>query len=1168
MASGKNFLLCVGLIIASLLSACSGSSSNAGNFVTSVSQDLTVDPSGRTTRVTFNAPPPAGTGPGNFQADGGQLALGILVSGNDVLVQWDDRVTPNHQVQVVSLGGVVTTPMAVVSTNPTTPTFTITGATQNPGLGGDVITVQFAGAPVVEAQAENPANWALDINGTQLDLTGSVLTLNTTTGVMTITLGVGANLHASFNLAATSLESVSDVALSTAPVAGVATGDSVAPNLVSVVQNLGQDALGFVVDFTFDEAVDPVFSAQIGNFDAGFPVLATSVSQPSGTLLRVSFSNPMIPGIDTVTLSGIVDAHGNPLAGAAGAQPIAVGTTVANGFQTNPVLDTVPNAGGDTLTVELVQAIDPDTAEDPTRWDVESPVGNTIPLGASTFSYDHPTATLTITLDQDLTTGDSFQVGPGATAPVDVDGEDFVSVFAGTVTGDVTAPSAVSALQERSIDPNGLTYDIVLSEDVDPVAAETPGNWTVTGGATVQTASLLAGEDRVRLTLDQVAVPGTDTFGVSNLVDLAGNTMGLAQTGVPLSSTDVIPPTASGAVAFAEEGADDDTVSLVFDDQMVASTVNDPLNWLVESPVGTALDSSLASVHYDPLTSVATLTFDGGDQVDLKRDDDFQVALQNMTDISGNVVTATPLSGDVDGETNFPSVETAWVETGDPSRLHVLFDEPMDHLDDLAGPSSYSVRDGGGLVIGSPASVVVDADRMGATLLLGFGVTAGVHTVDVSGVTDLAGNGLFPADLVPIVAEDGAEPALDPGLSLLTSVSGEDNDVITVVFDRPMSSWGIDEFGNFDVDDGGSSLDLSGASFSFDGDKILTIELDAPVADSLETGVAHTLTVDGLRSRQGVVMTGPSAEVVVAAGDATPAVQSALRTRIDTQFPLSSALIEFDEAIDIGQSDVLTNYLKGGLNPDIVSRLDYRTVRATWLGGIAVGEQIDVTMDDLAGNAGATNQLIQSAPTAGPVVTSVAGVITPGIGGDYVTITFNMPVDLFDAVNTSNYGVDQGGVPVNLNNVQILGDSATNTVELHLVDGVELDPTQFIHVTVDNVRNPDGIAISPPADLNGNVTGDATPPDFVSSFVNYRADAGGTVVDVLFTEDIHPLFGQVPANFTPSGGQTVLSTEFMAPDVLRLTLSAPLLGGDTIDTNMLEDTAGITSGAISTTPLQ
>ena len=70
-------------------SSSSSSSSSTPSALTAVVQDLGADPSGLTTIVSL----PSGVGgtltPGNFQADGGQIATSVTVVGTQATVEWD-----------------------------------------------------------------------------------------------------------------------------------------------------------------------------------------------------------------------------------------------------------------------------------------------------------------------------------------------------------------------------------------------------------------------------------------------------------------------------------------------------------------------------------------------------------------------------------------------------------------------------------------------------------------------------------------------------------------------------------------------------------------------------------------------------------------------------------------------------------------------------------------------------------------------------------------------------------------------------------------------------------------------------------------------------------------------------------------------------------------------
>ncbi|HED65662.1 MAG TPA: hypothetical protein ENJ09_08915, partial [Planctomycetes bacterium] len=134
------------LFVSLFLQACSsgGGGGSAAGTLNAVSQDLGLDPTGQTTVVTFSRAVPTTLTPGNFVADAGQLATSVVVSGATATVTWDSRVTPSHQVEAVGISGITEAFVAVTSTDPSAPTFTISAGTQTVGLGGDTFTVQFS----------------------------------------------------------------------------------------------------------------------------------------------------------------------------------------------------------------------------------------------------------------------------------------------------------------------------------------------------------------------------------------------------------------------------------------------------------------------------------------------------------------------------------------------------------------------------------------------------------------------------------------------------------------------------------------------------------------------------------------------------------------------------------------------------------------------------------------------------------------------------------------------------------------------------------------------------------------------------------------------------------------------------------------------------------------
>lgn len=1150
-------LFCALTLVVASCSSGNGGGGSIGTLQSSV-QNLTLDPDGTTTVLTFSQAPLA-VGPSNFTADGGQTALTATQVGAEVTVAWDAYVAPSHTITVTGLPGIYDGTTTPSTTDGSAPTYTITGSAMNSGLGADTLEVTFTGPRVAEAMAEDPTNWALSVNATALDLTGSTFDLTPGTQILAITFGSGAHLHSTFTLAATGVTSVSEVAVSSTPTGGTAAGDSAAPSLVSVEQNLSEDEFGRVVDFTFDEAMSPAFSQTIGSFSvAGNST--TSVAQPSAGVLRVTFNQPVIPGVDSVTPSNMMDVHGNTVT--LGSQAVAQSSPVVNSFASNDAV-TVSNIGGDYIEAVFAQAFDAAEAVDDTNWTLVVD-GSGIVESDQTFTYDFLSKTLRIDLDFDMINGDTFSVTGNSV--LEVDGQAFSLAGAGTVGGDAAAPTVSSVLQNRTQDPSGQTLDVTFSEDIDGTAVATLPNWTVTG-LTVSGATLLGSPNIVRLTLTGgAAVPGIATLSASNQSDLAGNAMSGA-TGLAVTSNDSAAPSITITSAKALEGADNDTVTVNFDDDMVEAQVENPANWAVESPIGIGMNTASADVDYNVATRQATLTFDAGNAVYFEQGNAYRVTLSTMIDIGANAITATSLDGTIAFETSKPIADAAWRDGAITTQATVRFSEHMKDLDDLFDPSTnltgtrYVVRDSGGVLRGTPTSATPIDGGLGALLDFGFVINAG-DTLDVLGGVDLVGNYMYPALLLPLAAEDTSEPDFGTQTTPLLAVSGERNDVITLKFDRELSPWGTESSSNFTITDG-APLDLEQATFEFDGVDEVTIRLDGGTPDSLTAASTYDVTIDNLLSEQGIEMSSASTlNTVAVSGDTSTAPTiGATSVRIDRAFP-NALLVFADEALDSVAAEDEGRWLYAASTlPTSAVQVDPTTVRLIFPVNPIAGQNLAFNVMDLAGNeSGAAAQAIQAFESTPPALVSVSGTSVPGEGGDLITVVFNEPVDRVSGLDASNYSVTNNGNALTLTSADGWYDSTSFAVNFFLAAGHELDSDESISVTVQNISDHSSNVMPAPVVLGGTVSGDTTTaPTVTSAYVNYRENAFGLLVDVQFDEAPDETFVTNPFNWDVTGGgvMLVLGVTRIDGDEYRVALSGALGSGDELEiVTGLPDLAG------------
>jgi len=1176
------------VLAAAALPACSSSSDATAVTTSGLVQNLTLDPAGQTIVTTLQGF--EGTiAPASVEASGAQTALSVTANGQTISIAFDGVVSPDHQVRFVGVAGVSDEWRDVTSTDARNPNFSILSATQDTSdttLGGDTIMVQFyAGPRVLENSAEDISNWTLSVEGTTLDLVGSTIELDNATQVATFTLGRFANLHASFTLSC-DVETVAATSVGSNALTGAATGDTAAPTVASVTQDLDPvtsgDEFGRVLVFDFDEPVSPVFGAIPANFTVVDHVNAQGLTMPTNvefeagddTQLRVTFSRPVVPGLDQIALAGVVDAHGNPLAPIT--SPIVAGSVPVNAF-TTVTLETVEGVANDRVVASTSQALDPDTAANFDRWTLTIGGGlGVIDLSAQTLSYDLLTRTLTIDLDFDVangTTGDLVAAGA-----VDVDGETFsLAAPQATASGDSDSPGVSSLTQNRVADLSGKTVDVVFTEDVDPTTATDTANYTFAPALTVGSASVVAG-NVVRLQTDEVALPGDYTLTVAQAVsDPAGNDLGTPFGPSGFLSTDVVAPTSIAASGTAVEGAENDQVSVLFDDDMYPADVEDVTNWTLESPVGTPIDLTGSSVSYSTSGGAATLVLDGPGSAALIRSFDVQVSFTGVRDLGGNAIGPDAISTTVVGEANRPGLESTFiVASGAGDELTLRFSEPMRRLTDLYDAGSnpegvkYILNDNGTGTPIAPLSASELDGGLGVTLTFGA-VIDPLSTIDVVGLVDLAGNVLFPILGQPFQTEVTDAPAI--ASVQFEAVEGANNDQIIATFNHPMSGWGITEPSSYScVDSLTNPVSLTNADFSFDGNDTVTISFAAGSGVNLSSAETYGLTLEvaaerPLRTQYGVAITAPAAAAPAAVTGDTVAGPTAVGSQalVDPS-STENAFVIFSESVDETAAETAANYVYNGTTATSATLVDPRVVQLSFSGAtVTPGFDIDVNaaVVDTAGNASAGAVLLTvTADVSEPTVVSSTTVITPGFGGDYVDVLFDEPLDPATATIGANYVVTDGAEELRL--LGVIYNSGTSTVRL-LVD--DMQEGASIVTTMENLADFAGNALAGPTPSAAVANGDAVTPTINAGVSNLWWDAAGTTVDVEFSEGIDYAFAATPGNWSTSGSATVTAAEAIGVDHVRLTLSEALGAGETVILNAgLADPAGNTAGSLAIAP--
>lgn len=969
--------------------------------------------------------------------------------------------------------------------------------------------------------------------------------------------------------------------------------DRTAPSFLSFVQDRTLDASGQTLSITFSEAVTAATAEVPGTYTltGGLTVLSATL-RPAGNVVDLALDGPVLAGTSTVGVAaGIQDAAGNGSVEISAAAVTSTDNVAPAAVSISGA--TIAGQENDTITVvfddDMVEA-DVETAG---SWTVESPLGTPFDITGAVIDYVNVTRTATVVLgagaaDQNLRTRDDIHAS--FTGMRDIGGNTITATAIGTtainavILGDSAPPTLLAAAPGA-----GNTLVLTFSEAV----------------RGLETADLLSGGNPTgtEITLTDASDPGLAATGTIEL--LAAPFDGNAVTISDGATSQVFEfDFAFGQVGLSGLPADGDSVTisdgaapLTFEFESgggiagdVAVTIgadaDETITNLIAAINGSALAvtalpsglSNLANIRNDSVGAAGNVTIMGFDSAMVQ-------TLLGMTGggISGDVavpvdhsslpatttnlqaliaLNAFDITTSIGGSATSIALENGAVGVAG----NVSITAPETSVFSVTGMSGGTDA---GTATAAPTLSTVGPSGLRATVT--YGLTPDVaDALRIYGVTDLAGNQMFPELAAGLVASSATEPAINMGASAATSIPGAANDTVLLEFDDPIHPSALTSPDSYTMSDGSGSIDISNVRLTAVGDDGVSLALGSAV--NLQTGQSYTLTADGLRSRQGVPTGGPvSSGPLVAAGDALAPSIGAGDVRLDASDPLG-LFVEFSEAV-AATSASGANFLIPGNTTLTATLVHPRVMRVTYQNAPAMGEFLDVGasgLTDLAGNdpGGPGTFPIDAADAASPTVTSITAT-GDATAAHFFEVNFSEPVLEAGAVDPSNYAVLTvgSGAAVDLSSATLSFDSTADRVRVTLPFGNYLDPDETLRVTTSNVSDVAGNVIVPAAS-DAVIGGDTTAPSAATAFVNRKLDAAGRVVEVTFNDAMNVSLTTTIGAWSGSGGQAALQVLSLNRFRFRVTLDAALGASETLSVTTPTDVSNNVGGTIVIDPVE
>lgn len=479
-----------------------------------------------------------------------------------------------------------------------------------------------------------------------------------------------------------------------------------------------------------------------------------------------------------------------------------------------------------------------------------------------------------------------------------------------TVTYDELAPAPVSAAAVTD-----TSVDVVFSEQVEKVSAETLANYSITPALAISGAVLQADGITVRLTTAK-QVKGTQyTITVNGVKDISGNVMTTAKT-VLFTGIDSTPPVVSSATSV-----NNTTVNVVFNEEVDWATAQNTANYSFNP----AISVTNATLQADNKTvQLITSPQTGGTN--------YTVTVTGVQDTAGNVIAGNntaAFAGTAPPDATPPTVVSA---TGvNNTTIDVVFSEKVDTVT-ARNTANYAVNPA--LAV-SAAALQADDKTVRLTTSSQTGGTP--YTVTVTNVKDISGNTIGAgnsAGFTGIAPPDTTPPTV-------ASARSVNNTTAEVVFSEPLDVDTAQNAANYAVT---PALAVTRAAIQADG---RTVRLTTA---GQAGGTGYTVTVTNVKDVAGNPVGAPNtASFTGTAPDTTPpAVVSATAisaTRVDVVFSEEVEPLNAQKAANFTTNPLLT-VSAAALQPD------GKTVRLT-TALQAVGTTYSLTVAnirDLAGN--------------------------------------------------------------------------------------------------------------------------------------------------------------------------------------------------------------------------